>query len=151
MLAPAEPYLLAAKYLVDAYLLSLAGTALTRTAECISEQDVPKVPAPLLLLLVVVVLSFVFHVAGHVVCVSHWYSAPRLSGALCFPLKVRQSAVCVQAFRVDLLVQQSTALLRQGEEYEAQAGSRAETALELGKCVRASGHPHATPCVCSFV
>lgn len=42
VIAPAEPYLLAASFLLEANLLELAEIALIRAAACISEQDVPK-------------------------------------------------------------------------------------------------------------
>jgi hypothetical protein len=43
VIAPAEPYLLGAGYLLDGGLLLLAEAALARAAACLSEQDVPKV------------------------------------------------------------------------------------------------------------
>ncbi len=42
MVAPAEPYLHAAKYALEQYLVPLADVALGRTAACILEQDIPK-------------------------------------------------------------------------------------------------------------
>ena len=42
VVAPSEPYLLAATYLLDAGLLVLAEGALTRASACLAEQSVPK-------------------------------------------------------------------------------------------------------------
>lgn len=43
VLAPAEPYIAAANFLLEANLLPLAESAVTRAAACLAEQDVPKV------------------------------------------------------------------------------------------------------------